>query len=115
MLIKLKYFEFLTRSCDPRPTLGNLRMAILAQPHNKQWQNIIEAFVLKLLIKTHLALSLKYMYLCNNEIQSGSKTWLDLTSLDPDMMKDRHDRRSNSLDWQTGPISKKKFCQKYFF
>ena len=58
MLIKLKYFEFLTRSCDPRPTLGNLRMAILAQPHNKQWQNIIEAFVLKLLIKTHLALSL---------------------------------------------------------
>ena len=58
MLIKLKYFEFLTRSCDPRPTLGNLRMAILAQPHNKQWRNIIEAFVLKLLIKTHLALSL---------------------------------------------------------
>ena len=61
MLIKLKYFEFLTRSCDPRPTLGNLRMAILAQPHNKQWQNIIEAFVLKLLIKTHLALSLSVL------------------------------------------------------
>ena len=70
MLIKLKYFEFLTRSCDPRPTLGNLRMAILAQPHNKQWQNIIEAFVLKLLIKTHLALSLSGF---SNEIAKKEK------------------------------------------
>ena len=32
----------------------------------------------------------------------------------PDMMKERHDRRSNSLDWQTGPISKKKFGLNYF-
>ena len=82
MLIKLKYFEFLTRSCDPRPTLGNLRMAILAQPHNKQWQNIIEAFVLKLLIKTHLALSLwkvrknggaNFAHVTANDVRSSSK------------------------------------------
>ena len=62
-------------------------------------------------LQTHLLNRSTICIHATNEIQSGSKTWLDLTSMAPDMMKDRHDRRSNSLNWQTGPISKQKFGQ----
>ena len=59
MLIKHNIFDISTRSRDPHPTQGNLRMAISAPPRRRQWLDTIKPFVLKLLIKFHPALSLK--------------------------------------------------------